>query len=485
VPVETSVVSDVIERGAPRAVADTVKAGMLDHPLVQGPGARAFACVPLGSDWGNLGMVYVADSTSLAFRLHQIALLSAYANQAALAVQNARLYTEAVTRSEQVSTLHDVILTVTSTLDLDESLHRLAEAACRLLDVPVATIRLLDDSRQVLQARAIHGMPLNDRLAADLPVSRSLLGDTVDRRVPVASRDIWRDGRFQRRDLARALGLRSILVAPLVAKDTVLGVISVYTREPRDFGEAEIRLLRTLALEAGIAIENAQLYEQARERARFLSTLMQEAHHRVRNNLQVVSGLLAMQISQVSEESSQRILRQTIDRIDSIALVHEMLSQERVSEIDLKETATRIGKLARRAVLSAEQNVSVQVVGTRVCLPSRQATSAALTINELVNNALRHGFPDGASGTVTVSLQQQRDQVLVQVRDDGVGLPPGFDIARARGFGLDLVEGLVTRELAGTLALDSDHGTVVRLRFSAPPPSDQVVTSPTGIGQPP
>jgi two-component sensor histidine kinase len=108
-----------------------------------------------------------------------------------------------------------------------------------------------------------------------------------------------------------------------------------------------------------------------------------------------------------------------------------------------------------------------------VVLPSRQATSAALAINELVDNALRHGFPDGAEGTVTVSLQQQGGQVLVQVRDDGAGLPSDFDLKRDGRLGLDLVDGLVTHDLGGTLSLDGDHGTIARLTFSAPPPSDR------------
>jgi GAF domain-containing protein len=471
IPVDTPLIGDVVERGAPRAVADVVWAKLEDHPLARGTGARAFACVSLGSDRGHEGIVFVGDTAPRAFHLHQIALLSAYANQAALAVKNARLYAEAVTRSDELSTLLDVILTVTSTLDLDEGLQRLLDATCGLLDAPVGAIHLLDEAGAVLQVRATHGIPIDHGWVANLPVGDTVMSPAVTQGIPVASHDLWRDGRVRRRGVARAMGLRSLLTAPLVAKGRTLGVISVYYYQPREFGEAEIRVLRSLGQEAGIAIENARLFEEVRDHSRFLSNLMHEAHHRVRNNLQMVTGLLAMQTSKIAEESAQRALRATIDRINAIAVVHDLLARERLSEVDVKETAQRIVEFSRRALIGPDQSVSAQVVGTRVLLPSRHATSAALAINELVDNALRHGFPNGSPGSVTVSLQQQGAEVLIQVRDTGVGLPPGFDLRRDRGLGLEIVEGLVTDDLGGTVSVMSDGGTTARLTFSTPPPS--------------
>lgn len=193
--------------------------------------------------------------------------------------------------------------------------------------------------------------------------------------------------------------------------------------------------------------------------------LLKEVHHRVKNNLQVISSILSLQTAHV--DGDQRILellRVSRDRIRSMSFIHESLYQNKdFSSIDM---ATYIDGLSRNLVMSYSLNgkVSLERDLHRAELVLDQAIPCGLILNELISNAFKHAFPDGRTGVVRIGLNLHGEQVSISVSDDGVGLPKGFNTQHDGNLGLELVHTLVD-QLDGKLDVKSGAGVAYLLTF--------------------
>jgi two-component system, sensor histidine kinase PdtaS len=207
--------------------------------------------------------------------------------------------------------------------------------------------------------------------------------------------------------------------------------------------------------------------ERAEGEADALNAMMQEMHHRIKNNLQTVADLLSLEMSRNPRPEVQESLRDSITRIKSIAASHEMLSAENVSATDITELARLVVENSRRSMMRADQGIATEVLGPKIYLTSKQATAFALVLNELVSNAIEHGFREHQEGKIEVELDWDGTEVWVRVQDDGVGLPAGFDLAKSKGLGLQIARTLVEKDLGGKLALTdgTGQGTTAWVQF--------------------
>jgi two-component sensor histidine kinase len=177
---------------------------------------------------------------------------------------------------------------------------------------------------------------------------------------------------------------------------------------------------------------------------------IREIHHRVKNNLQTVAALLRLQARRVAIPEAKVALEESMRRVSSIALVHETLSVSVDEAVDFDEVVDRLlGMLAD--VAGAAGRITLRREGTFGVLPAEVATALVLVITELVQNALEHGFPNGASGSVVVAASRSRGQLVIAVEDDGTGLPENFGQAASEQLGLQIVRTLVSAELDGTV----------------------------------
>jgi two-component sensor histidine kinase len=242
---------------------------------------------------------------------------------------------------------------------------------------------------------------------------------------------------------------------PLLAQERVLGVLHVVARPAAGLTDGDMALLRSIGAQIGIAVENMRLREEAR-RAEALSTLIQEMHHRIKNNLQTVADLLSLEMSTSPSPAARKSLRDSISRIKSIAVVHELLSLEQLRLTDITELARQVCDISLRQLVRPDQRVTAEINGPAIYLPSKQATALALVMNELIANALEHAFSlNSRDGRLTIALAQDGAQVTVSIADNGRGLPPDFDVTERRGLGLQIVRTLVTKDLAGALHLEN------------------------------
>lgn len=196
--------------------------------------------------------------------------------------------------------------------------------------------------------------------------------------------------------------------------------------------------------------------------------LLKEIHHRVKNNLQIISSLLNLQSNSIYDPLTLSQLQDSQNRIRSMALIHERLYRsENLAQIDfsiyLHELTASIVHTYRRQA----DCVTLKVEASGVMLDIDTAISCGLIVNELVSNALKHAFPNERSGQIEVEIQHEEQQIRLVVGDDGVGIPDSIDYRKTKSLGLQLVTNL-TRQLGGTLELCDGAGTTFEIRFPAP-----------------
>lgn len=198
--------------------------------------------------------------------------------------------------------------------------------------------------------------------------------------------------------------------------------------------------------------------------------LLGEIHHRVKNNMQVISSLLSLQSDQIKDSHYAEKFNDSRHRIKSMALVHEKLYRsDDMASIDFRDYVTT---LAQRLFLFYEKNsdkISLHIQIEDVSLGIDTAIPCGLIINELLTNALKHAFPDNRKGEITVIFNKNSSNIEkgydLVVRDDGVGLPEGLNVRETESLGLQLIITLIEHQLQGTLEVDSRDGTAFHMSF--------------------
>jgi len=195
-------------------------------------------------------------------------------------------------------------------------------------------------------------------------------------------------------------------------------------------------------------------------------TLLQEVHHRVKNNLQVISSLINMQLRQLGDPVGKAALAECQRRVLAIALVHEKLYQSAdFARIPFSEYARSLTTNIFHAL--GVSHIKLEVEIDDLALPVDKAIPCGLILNELITNALKHAFPGQRNGTIRVAMARHHGDLVLTVADDGIGIPFNFDLATTTSLGMQLVPTL-TEQLDGHLSVSSDNGTTVRVTFPWP-----------------
>jgi len=380
---------------------------------------------------------------------------------------NRRLYAQVARRSEELSVLDSVIATVNQSLDLPERLNTALDKVLEVMKIEGGGIYLLKDGSEKLVLAAHRGLPHSFiKNVRQMRLGEGLTGRVAQSGELLVSKNISREPTLTKVTVKKE-GLRAFAGIPLKSKDKVLGVMVITSHYFHKFSPRDIQLLTVIGNQLGVAIENAQLYRRERNKSRQLSTSILEAHHRIKNNLQTVSDLLTLQLLETSQQPiPKEVLKASLERINTIALVHEFLSKDvGVKTVNAKEVLRKLTPMVAAANAIPASNINVSVHAADIFLTSKKVTSLALVVNELVNNAMRHAFKRGDTGRVIVSLKKRDEQILLQVKDDGVGLPKGFNLEKDTHIGLEVSRTLAERDLNGVCRLNSNSGTTAEVQF--------------------
>jgi two-component sensor histidine kinase len=197
--------------------------------------------------------------------------------------------------------------------------------------------------------------------------------------------------------------------------------------------------------------------------------LLQEIHHRVKNNLQIISSLLDMSSMRIHEQQAIDLLNDARDKIHSMALIHIQLYQsEKFAQIEMGNYIRElIGYLSM--LYSTGKGITTIVDVSNVYLSITQAIPCALVLSELISNAFKHAFKERQGGNIAIFMQRASDDTIcIGVKDDGIGIPNEVNVYETNSLGLKLVRNLVQKQLKGTIELPGTNGTEFIIEFRTP-----------------
>jgi len=428
-----------------------------------------------------VGVLTVSSRARRSFPPDLIVSVEAFARETANAIATSRERSENDERLrrkvKELGTLQRVSHMMASSLDLSEVLRSIAEASVELIDAEAAALFRLSPSEQ--EGDDANAFTLDYGVGDMLP-----LVDEAKRTQLILQ--VIRTGGARITAMDYVGGSNPLFCLPLRSGRETLGALCIRLRPGVELTEDELGLLQAFTDAATLAIENARLYEGVKKSAALSATLLQEMHHRVRNNLQTVAALLSLQIRQDPNSGASIILREAASRIQSIAAVHDLLSDEgRFNGATVDVIARLVVDEIRSTIVPPDFSVTFEIEPSQCLVSSRQATIIALLINELVANAIEHGFRRRKSGTIVIRGRSRGRFCAVEVENDGEALPAGFDLVESSGLGMRIVERLVSSDLQGRFGLASKHDrTVARVTFPlagdplrSVEPSDQLARS--------
>ncbi|MBE9228804.1 PAS domain-containing protein [Phormidium sp. LEGE 05292] len=221
------------------------------------------------------------------------------------------------------------------------------------------------------------------------------------------------------------------------------------------------------AVTVGIDItEQKQAEQELKASLQEKDVLLKEIHHRVKNNLQLISSLLKLQSEYIKDAEVISLLNDSYNRVRSMALIHEKLYQSQgIAQIDAADyiRSLAFNLIASHTQMSERIDFDIQV--EPIFFDVDTAIPCGLIINELICNSLKYAFPNQSIGKITIKLVVRKNQfIMLEVADNGIGLPPGFNIETSESLGFQLVNNL-TNQLDGNIAIDSLYGTFFRITF--------------------
>ncbi len=227
-----------------------------------------------------------------------------------------------------------------------------------------------------------------------------------------------------------------------------------------------------LADGAVVLVEDITEARRREQEIKVKEATIREVHHRVKNNLQTIASLLRIQGRRTESEEARRALSEAMERVSSMAVVHEMLAGSTEERIDFTEAASTVVDMVRRGLSGDNADIVVETSGSTGMVPAQVATSLALVVAELVHNAIEHGLAGSAQGKVTVAFRRLPAELVLTVRDAGAGFPTGFELEGGSNLGLAIVRTIVEDDLRGTLSFGTGPGTTVTVRFPLESPPE-------------
>ena len=347
--------------------------------------------------------------------------------------------------------------------DLDELLHQAAVEAARSLDVSyVKVLQYLPDEKCFLVRQGVgwgEGVVGAARIAADI---ESPAGYALQTGRPVISNELHKEERFRIPQLLREHDVKSAANVIIKARENIFGVLEADSREPRTFGEDDLKFLQGYATLLAFAIEQARLHEQHAQLAAQHELLLQELQHRVKNNNQSLLSLLRLQLATVTNMEARENLQKIENRIRALGFVNAQLQAgTRANLVDLGQYLMAIVASLFNFQNGGETEVKLTTQISQVEVSTERAQAIGLILNEFLTNSFKYAFGEG-HGHFSLHLEHEGGRAQLVMADDGPGMPEG---ARP-GLGLNLID-ILTKQIEGEARWDSP-GKGARLTLEFP-----------------
>ncbi|HEX3035437.1 MAG TPA: GAF domain-containing protein [Thermodesulfobacteriota bacterium] len=466
-------------------------------------GIKSYLSMPVGFESKTVGTLNITSFQKNAFSEEELKLMEIVARQIEIAIDNAK-QAEALRRSEEalleakeeleikvnertteLRKANECLLTeIIERKRAEEqlrTLYKLSDAVGRAETVEQVYEAGIDGLKSTLHADRASVLIFDQNGVMRFKVWRGL-SDTYRNQIeghspwsanekdpkPILIHNVEQEDLGHFLDIILGEGIRALAFIPLVYQGRLLGKFMVYFNSPHQFTDDEVQLMQTIAGHIADALERKRTEEQIKKSLREKELLLKEIHHRVKNNLQVISSLLNLQAPNITDMHLQGILLESCNRIRSMALVHEQLY--RACDITQIDFYSYLKSLVKDLLLSysiqpdmIKVNLSVQ----DILFDIDTAIPCGLLINELISNCLKHAFPLGQKGEIYIAIRRQEgNRYRLTVKDTGVGFPAELDIQNIKkSLGLRLVMTL-TKQLQGNATLERSNGTTFHIDFA-------------------
>jgi len=480
----------VARHGKPVRVGDVTQD---ERYVAARSGVHSELAVPLEVNGETRGVLNVDSDRADAFSADDQELLQELALQAAKVIQNTWLYEQLRLKARLFESLASVSRTINSTLNLDEALRAITREACVLMRARMCSLMMLDESREWLDLRASYGAGNAYLKKPRLNVEESVLGVVARRKKPLQLENVQTSSRYQNVEVARREGLVSLLSVPLLFAGHAIGTLSVYTGQPYNFSNEEIRILGALAELSGIAIEKARLYERIvdveeqlrqNEKLSALGLLAAEVAHEIRNPLTVMKLLyhsLNLRFPDGDPRAKDaRLIDAKIEHLNKIVeriLAFARTTEPQLAPVNLNELVDELGLLVRHKL--ANQNVKlVRELAPDLPLVMGDAPQLEQVFLNLILNAAE-AMPEG--GVLAIKSRAIRlprgsekpTHVSLEFKDTGKGMSEALQKraftavlsstkAKGAGLGLAIVSRIIETH-RGHIRIKSrlKHGTSI------------------------
>lgn len=354
---------------------------------------------------------------------------------------NLKMY-DALVRSREI---------MTSSFEIKHVIHSMAVDFCQALSADGCIIYLVDEeTSSIIDSVYPDEMQEAPRLTSVFIQScaQNVEGILISDRDPKYDTHFI-DGRKQ---------AQTLLCANVFSENKQIGFIQIWHHRRDAFNATRFRYVTHFAREVGVAIETSKLMGS--------SVLLQESHHRIKNNLQIVINLVYMQKAKLLQSSDQKadaaeILNAVVDRIKSIALVHDMFSANKLGQgtINLRIMTQKLLNMY------AMNDIHYQTEVDNLGIPYSKATSIALVINELLSNCIKHAFPEERDNKqISLFCKLEQGKIILRVIDNGIGLPEDFELSQNNSLGISIIMSII-ESMAGSLSYQDIGGTCAEVQI--------------------
>jgi signal transduction histidine kinase len=446
-------------------------------PILREKGVKSLLGVPLVFANEVLGVLHVGTLSPRDFRPEDVDLLEVVANTASIAIEHARLFAaerEARMRLERLEAVTDAALAY---LELDELLAELLARTRDLLNTDTAAVLLLDEAENELVARSAVGLEEEVAQGIRIPVGAGFAGRIAAERHPIVLDDV--DPAEVLSPILREKGIKSLLGAPLIASDTVLGVIHVGTLEPRLFTPDDREVLELVASRAALAIEKARIHEETVRLDQLKLNFVAVASHELRTPATAVYGITATlreRGEELTEETRIELEETLWTQVNRLRLLIEQLldlSRLDASAISIEAQPIALRSLVDEVTAETDRAADVQIEIAEELEVHADRLALERIMGNLVGNALRYGAPP-----VTVRARAMDTYLRVSVEDKGEGVPPELvprlferfergTIGEGSGLGLSIAQAYA-RAHGGDLIYDQSESGGARFELILP-----------------
>jgi signal transduction histidine kinase len=476
---------------------------------------RSVVSVPLMREGSPIGAITVGRPEPGRFPDSQIALLQTFADQAVIAIENVRLFTELEARTTQLTrsvgelkALGEVGQAVSSTLDLETVLSTIVSRAVQLAGMDGGSIWEYDEAREQFYVRATDRLPdelVEVHRATPIRKGEGALGRLVMTGEPVEIGDIADESSYQSglREILIRCGYRSVLAVPLLREDHLLGALVVSRITPGDFAPEVIALLKTFATQSALAIQNARLYREIEIKSRELeaasqhkSEFLANMSHELRTPLNAIIGFSEVLAERMFGEVNDKQAEYLADILESgrhlLSLINDILDLSKIEagRMELEPTTFHLPSVIENALTLVRERAQRhgialgRMVDERLAMIHADERKVKQVLLNLLSNALKF-TPEG--GRIDVQAAARDDAVEISVTDTGVGIAPedqatvfeefrqvGSVAKKVEGTGLGLAISRKFIELhGGKIWVESQVGKGSTFAFTLPLPIDQ------------